>query len=185
MSKWLLFFGLISYSILGWARETILEMSCKIQSQNVTTIIDGKPTVYSGYKGGSKVGDSLFLKGFIDGSDISFFFYDKSIDQTYITMVSSFDEFKQVKFNEEKGLWGGDQFRMHRISWYPNSIHLKGTLGQMNLYRYYKSDWDGIFFDERSRTLSKNEHSIHIMSLDCRTIINRLEEIYPRFPSRN
>lgn len=183
MKKWMFFVGLFSYSIFGWTRETILDMSCKIQSQNVTTLSDGKSSVYSGFKGGSQVGDNLVLKGFIDGSDISFFFYDESIDQTYITMVSSFDEFKQVSFDQHKGLWGGDKFQLIRISWYPNSIHLKGLRGRMDLYRYYKSDWDGIFFDHRTRTISRDEHSIHTMSLDCRTLINRLEEIYPRFPS--
>lgn len=181
MKKLILIVGLLTYSSVGWSYEIVLDMSCQILGQSVHQVTDGKSSQYSGFKNGSEVGENLILRGVIDDSKLIFFLTDKVRDKNYIVMDSTSDRFKRVQGN---GIWGDDEYQISRIMWGPNRITLKGILGEVSLYRYYKSDWDGIFVDTRPRISETSDHSVHLISLNCRTKTNKLDQIYTRFPSR-
>ena len=153
------------------------EMSCKITDQVIVGVEEGKPFRCTGYKGEPEVGDSLT------------FTYSSYNDLIKVKLIHPKEEFIDTLIAAEKGKKDAkgihfvdpmhdNIFIVARLKIFPNQINYvhHNLLGgeTLNLYRYYKSDWNGIYtglFGSQTQ----------ILSFDCRTISNQIDQIINRY----
>ena len=155
------------------------EMSCKITKQVVFDVDDGKPKTYDSYKDKPKIGDRLTLMFYAYG------------DILRLTVKHSLEEYIENSMFAEKG----KGIRSKSIS-FRNNVNgiLKYYFNTMRIFsdrisyqyssfeqvinlemsRYYKSDWDGIF-------TSINGEQTQVMTLDCRSVSDKFDEIIKRY----
>ncbi len=162
------------------ANKTTLagEMSCKITDQIIIKVKEGKPKRYSHYTNQPKIGDKLSLIYQTVGEKIKFQLKHDSA------------EYFDTSFFAQKG-----EIKSKIASFYNNSSRtLKYYLGRLTirqdslsfqkynivggysleLKRYYKSDWGGIF-------IGTYVGEPHVITLDCRNITDKIDEIIERY----
>ena len=117
--------------------------NCKILDQQLLEIIDGKSSRYTGYKDGSKVGDTFKLHfDSIWGKNsymLSITTDHKKMSKFLKSTMYSFN----VKELTDSGLvaWKDENDLIQRVS--DNFINLKGSEpSQITGRRYYKNDWN-------------------------------------------
>ena len=179
--------GLLTYSGVSWSNETVLELSCKILSQQVTVVTDGRVTISSGWKDGPIVGDSLILRGRIKNPDSNFSLIDPSRDKEIIGLdVPTTSLRNGSNFLVNKMVVGRhiNPSVPYKFMWGSDYINFEAIRGTLTLYRYYKSDWDGIFIEKNDRDhLQEPSHWIMVRAVNCRTIANGFDEVFSRFES--
>ncbi len=181
--KKLILISALLFSFNGWTNEQGL-MRCEIKSMGLETIEDGKPKSYTHYEDSEKVGDTLHFTYLIN--DIK-------------ALVMSLKDPRE----ENPIIWGAwgfpDLERNYLSSFNYESDWEEGTFGknfimidtfgtEVRLYRYYKSDWQGIF---SRRLLEPN--GIYYFTLDCRHSKDLIDEVYEtisefhdqKFPKEN
>ena len=185
MKKWILLIGLLTYSSVGWSEETVLEFSCKVTSQSVTHVLDGRTEVFTGYVDHYEVGDFLSFRGTFDGETLSFRIFDDKRPQNIFPYIWFVDKSNIEPFDGEENGYG-KRLRFTDVlsegSWSENHIRQEGFF-DLRLFRYYKSDWDGLLTQVTGGRPDDPKHTHHVTSLDCKTIKNKFLEFRSRFGS--
>jgi hypothetical protein len=124
------------------AEEIDFSFNCKVLDQQLLGITDGKSSRYSGYEGGTKVGDTFKLD----------FRYVRTGGKYYLQMTSDHKELTTISFtvfdsdfeslsNNGLVLWEDSSGFGQRLS--DNVINLDGKgHSQITGRRYYKNDWN-------------------------------------------
>ena len=162
------------------------EMSCKITSQILISVKDGKPKKHPYIQDEAKVGDTLsIMYSSYNGKDLAFRLKDDTrdyikgfgmrLDQTKRVLTS-----KELHFINPGGSYDNGTnvyYHYNRISLLSDKINYKqiSRIGSRNLYleRYYKSDWSGVYTQSFSQFTQ-------VITLDCRTISDKIDEITER-----
>ena len=161
------------------ANKTTLagEMSCKITDQIIMEVKEGKPKRYSHYNNKPKVGDKLSLIYQTFGEKIKLQLkhpleeqFNMSINAEKVDINSKIASF----YNSSETLkYFHESFTLRK-----DSLDVKYFIiaGGFSLYmkRYYKNDWEGVF-------TSNWGQQIQIITLDCRTITDKIDEIIERY----
>lgn len=166
------------YDWIGQNLDKItVEMSCQITDQLVLEVKEGKPRRYLGYDEDPKVGDTLVLKFWSWADKIKFQLGNEQ--EEYIDSVLDAEKGeKQAKgvhfFSDPMH----NRFHVTRMKIFSDAIGYvhHNVLGgkTFNLYRYYKSDWHGIF-------TGLYGPQTHILTMDCRTIVEGVDETIARY----
>ena len=129
------------------------EMICKVKSNYVVEINEGKPEFYSGVEGSFKKGDNLVFKFYTDNvpgfANIKLYYKDKLLGTRSVTNSKYSDE--KIELTDD-GFKFGSRYRY--VNFYSDSIFMKLTgRGEFRIQRYYKGDWNGIisgwFFSDK------------------------------------
>ena len=146
---------------------------CEIVSVDLLAMEDGKPKKYTGYKGGMKIGHSLDYQYEVD-TEVGFFKVSEkaySFKRRYAAnnnasgyIKGRAQDFKDTNTNAYSTRNGS----IHITS---ESLNVSLSEGEVDLYRYYKEDWHGIYF-------KTGIESIVTAGLDCRHISNNFERIF-------
>lgn len=163
------------------ADEIYGSMSCKVKSNDIIEIAEGKPTKYLGVENEFEVGDTLTLiyDHFLDVFGLKL--YDGLREKDVYSLALGFNEFG---INAENNIWVTEyglgimkMDRSARLFVSSDSISSKNLrLGEklneqiINLSRYYKNDWQGML-------VRKSSFMTQIVTLDCRTTKDQIEKI--------
>lgn len=153
-------------------------MNCKVKSNLITEIIDGKPKQYSHYKDQFVVGDELLLE---------YESYRKIDEPKYLTVFFDISDPVRKKLLvrfailQENRLIGAYKDRIYGSSFvdgaYMNfgkdSIRITQPTGNLNMKRYYKSDWEVLI----TQNGPLDHLAAQVFTLDCRTRVNKIDEI--------
>ena len=169
--KKLILISALLFSFNGWAVEQGL-MLCEIKSMGVERIKDGKPESFTGYEGYEKVGDTLhftYRASDLTANLVMNLEYPQDDNSIDIGVILGLEDLREKispnieYFHYEGGFYDG--------SFGKDSIWINSLGSQLNLSRYYKSDWDGIF-----TRVTKN--GIYYFTVDCRHSIDLIDEVY-------
>jgi hypothetical protein len=153
-------------------------MNCKVKSNSIIEIIDGKPKQYSHYKDQFVVGDELLLE---------YESYRKIHEPKYLTVFFDISDpvrdklLMQFGIVQEYQLIGAYKDRIYGSSFvdgaYMNfgkdSIRITQPTGNLNMKRYYKSDWQVLI----TQNGPLDHLAAQVFTLDCRTRVNKIDEI--------
>ena len=170
----------VSIANSSLAEDFIGRMDCEVKSNKVTSIIEGKPKEYTGYKDGFVVGDPLAItyksvKAF--GKTVAFLMRDERRDAqfAYHGFSSDFDsaETDVSSYGNKATFWSTDSY----FELGQDEIRFSVALGgEIYLARYYKSDWHGV------PTFARGiKHQT--VTLDCRNTIDKIEEVVAEMKS--
>ena len=158
-------------------------MKCEVKSNRLTTVEEGKPKEFTGYEKSFVVGDNLTIIYENLFSNFSVIIEDKVRDERVMTaFVGSKDtdrSFHEPKYSEgillrSKGTFENPRFSMSNpefemsIFAHSDIISASNNLSSIELQRYYKNDWQGVFF-------KKLHLQLQITTLDCRHTRDRLD----------
>jgi hypothetical protein len=176
MKKILLIISTLLFAGYSHGKEIKGEMICKVKSNYVVAINEGKPEIYSGIEGSFAKGDSLIFKfntdDFLTGwVHIKLYYKDKVLGSMNVTNSKySYDE-KKIELTDS-GFKYGSQYR--NVRFYSDHIYLESRSNEFRIQRYYKSDWSGIisgkYFPAEGGLGEK------IATLDCRQSSDRVDD---------
>ena len=167
-----------------WIKESLTpidgEMKCKITDQIVLQVKDGKPERFTGITNQPKIGDTL---------NFTYSSYNERID---IILKNQKNEYFSYNIPAVKGF--GIKSKVIRFendtighqSFYMTEdvigldYSFLGINKHLNMNRYYKSDWEGVF-------TNIYETQTQIISLDCRHKTDKIEEminLYKKYPGK-
>ncbi len=169
----LLLSALLVFSSSSQSGEIEGEMICKVKSNYVVEISEGKTETYSGIEDSFSEGDSLVFKFFsndaLRGAEIKLLYKDSNLVSNYI----SSSKYSQRKIElKDNGFSYGSSFRS--VSIYSDYILLRSGVSEFRIERYYKSDWSGIFSNWFSP--SGGGMGEVIATLDCRQSSDKVDE---------
>ena len=154
-------------------------MKCKVKSNHIAEINDGKPKTYSHHKEEFKVGDTLLLEyeaAHIKGSlirDVSLWIGRKKPDSTYYSVKPMESGIGWNIIKAGKGVIIKDEYNSIYVT--PDMISLEGLeFGVVDMRRYYKNDWHGIVLDKITSADAPSLQA-QIYSLDCRHTQDNLD----------
>lgn len=152
------------------------QMNCNVKSNSVTTIEEGKYKEFSGYEDSFAVGDDLIIIYKEMRGNFTVTMEDPVRGDQFMTADVN-KNFPERSFHEPKYSEGilvrskNDLFNPRFITSSPefemsifaNSeiISASNNLSSIELRRYYKNDWQGVFFN-------KVKLKLQIATLDCR-----------------
>ena len=172
---------LISFSTQAMA-DLVGRMKCEVKSNDVITTQEGKPQKFIGYEDKFVVGDKLTITYENVSSSFSVMMKDPVRDDQFMTTsISDYDQdrsFHKPKYSEgillrSKGLSNprfiisGTEFE-NSIFASSEIISASNNLRSLELRRYYKNDWEGLYF-------SKFNLQLQIAVLDCRHTSDNLD----------
>ena len=159
-------------------KETIEgEMLCKITDQIIVEVEEGKPKRFSGYHNQPKVGDKLSLIYRTFGEQLKFqlkhpsnVYFDTNINaekgEARFQVASFYDGSELLKY-----FFARLTIRKDSLSF--QKYNIAGGYS-LELERYYKSDWGGIF-----TAIYMGEPQV--ITLDCRHRTDKIDEIIERY----
>lgn len=180
---WIVLVALLITAVTPVLADVEGRMNCQVKSNRVTTVEEGKPKEFTGYEGKFVVGDSLTIIYENLFSNFSVIIEDRLRDDRVMTAsVGSNDidrSFHEPKYSEgillrSKGIFADPRFVMSNpefeMSVFANSdiISASNNLASIELERYYKNDWQGVYFQ-------KINLALQITTLDCRHTRDRLD----------
>jgi hypothetical protein len=152
-------------------------MNCTVKSNSITEIIDGKPKQYSHYKDQFVVGDELLLEyesyRKIDEPkyfNVSFEISDP-IRKNLLASFAIIQENRLIGAYKDKIF--GSSFDGAYMSFGEDSIRIAQLTGNLNMKRYYKSDWEVLI----TQNGPLDHLAAQVFTLDCRTRVNKIDEI--------
>ena len=172
---------LILFSTQAMA-DLVGRMKCEVKSNDVITTKEGKPQKFIGYEDKFVVGDKLTITYENIYSTFSVEMNDPVRDDHFMTASISGDDqdrsFHKSKYSEgillrSKG-FSNPRFIISSTEFensiFANSeiISASNNLKSLELRRYYKNDWEGLYF-------SKFDLELQIAILDCRHISDSLD----------
>ena len=172
---------LISFSTQAMA-DLVGRMKCEVKSNDVITTKEGKPQKFIGYEDKFVVGDKLTITYENIYSTFSVEMNDPVRDDHFMTASISGDDqdrsFHKSKYSEgillrSKG-FSNPRFIISSTEFensiFANSeiISASNNLKSLELRRYYKNDWEGLYF-------SKFNLELQIAILDCRHTSDSLD----------
>jgi len=180
MRKILLFISAL-FVLTGYSqgKEIKGEMICKVKSNYVVEINEGKPKFYSGVEDSFSKGDDLIFKFFTDEFGIAYIkllYKDKVMGSNSIS--------SKEKYFGDKVELTDNGFRYGAIGTRRYINHFSGDYIDFNLYplsggrelrltRYYKGDWNGVI---SGRIFSKNGLGEKVATLDCRQSSDKVDD---------
>lgn len=165
--------ALLIFTSSSQSKEIEGEMTCKVKSNYVVLINEGKPEFYDGIKGSFAKDDDLILKFYTDNipgfAQIKLLDKDKTLGSLQISQSKYSNSKIKVKDN---GFTYDSMFS--NIGFYSDYIIFQfHTHEQFRIERYYKSDWSGIisgwFFPEGGM-------GERIATLDCRQSSDKVDD---------
>ena len=159
-------------------------MSCKVKSNKVIRVTEGKSSVFSGFKDEVKVGDALKFeyaattfgkKGWQYSCELK----DGVRDQLYVSvhhlqLVDNISLSDEIRVETDRLVVLGENYQQ-MIS--QDSIYCEGIDGNLRLKRYYKSDYEGMYIKDPS----PDDYTTQVIALDCRTIKDDIQELINLF----
>lgn len=147
-------------------------LRCEAVSVQLTKMEDGKAVKYSGYQNGMQVGSELFFNYTVNTNINTVRFDESSPDFDFKGFASEY--FKKPLlvegyYSTEKG----------RIGLGSDNIDVEFSFGgQLNLTRYYKNDWHGLYYKH------SYGDTLLVAGLDCRHPRDRLDKIFSHLRSQ-
>jgi len=144
-------------------------MVCKVKSNYVVSIDEGKSKVYSGIKGSFSEGDDLVFS-FAVSEYGSVQIQLKYKDDTLVYNSHYVDDNKFKILGDDGFSYSGfPSIHAFRSNW----INIEGMIEVPRLFmkRYYKGDWNGIY--ARTHMLDMTEQ---ISTLDCRQSSDKVDD---------
>ncbi len=114
-------------------------MRCAVKSNQITAIKDGAPQFYGGKEGQFGKGDDLILEySTVRGVAVLYInLRDQARDKGIVFATKSM-----------RKIYGSDLFsdtqETNFIAFGEDDIHIRNSLGELHLARYYKSGWQGV-----------------------------------------
>jgi len=155
------------------------EMICKVKSNYVVEINEGKTKTYSGVEGSFSKGDDLIFKFFTDEFGIAYIkllYKDKVLgsNSIYLKNVYPGDKLELTDNGFRYGARGTRRY-IHNFSGDYIGFNLHPLSGgrELRLTRYYKSDWNGVI---SGRIFPKDGLGEKVTTLDCRQSSDRVDD---------
>lgn len=150
------------------------EIVCEVKTNNVTSISDGQPKIFTGYKDKFEVGDNIEL-------DILYYKYSENLNFTFIDRVLTNILLTTYRLVPENSMVvGNDVFTSddtRLLSTFGRElIRLFDSQSKLVLRRYYKSDYAGYFVQTNPLSMS-----VQVPTFDCRTKVDVVDEIMEKF----
>ena len=152
-------------------------MSCKVKSNRVTALEEGKTIFYSGAEDGFVKGDTLTLKyKFIPGAQLFFTLKDGKTnpDNPYANILYESSLFATFAKEEGRIHMRGKETR--NLSFSEDFITISNVFQTLKLRRYYKGDFHGYYLYQNISDLW-----VQLATFDCRPIDDKLSEIISSF----
>jgi hypothetical protein len=152
-------------------------MSCKVKSNRVTALEEGKPKFYSGNEGEFSKGDTLILEYRLDWYKNLYvgLHEENSIKSTQPKIVENrYAEFEQLK--KVDGRISLKEGENDRLILSEDFISLATPINTMVFVRYYKSDFHGYYLSDLPAFLT-----VQLATFDCRPIDDKISEIISSF----
>jgi len=173
---------LVILSLLFWVTQAhsiedeVLggHMTCEIVSQNITEIVDGIPTEVTHNDETFKIGEFIDFKYEASYFGINIFLGRDGkpgileLQPWYDDIISSNPNFFRLNLNFV--IDGLMTFGKQRIA--VGGRDTIGTTTILHLFRYHKSDWEGMFIRYRMPKLRT-----HVFTIDCRHVSDKVDDI--------
>ena len=153
-------------------------MNCTVKSNSITEIIDGKPKQYSHYNDQFVVGDELLLEyesyRKIDEPKYFnvFFKISDPIRKNLLVLFAIIQEHRLIGADKDK-IFGSSFVDGAYMNFGEDSIRITQPTGNLNMKRYYKSDWEVLI----TQNGPLDHLAAQVFTLDCRTRVNKIDEI--------
>ena len=184
MNKKLILISALLFSFNGWAVDIDGSMRCTIKDQIIIEIEDGVTTRYSGVEAKSKKGDSVLftyeydeqkseLQISLDSNPGDGFFistYDTNTTATNEMTRKTMEKATGMNFPRRYFVYSPLKKTTDVFSMNEDSIRANSSIWNLDLERYFKNDWNGMFTEVLT-------NSTHIVAFDCRQKNNRLDEL--------
>lgn len=163
------------------ASEGTGRMDCKVKSNKIIGIVEGKPTEYSGYQNQFIIGDNLAITYGFEHETVVLKIFDNAKGQGYFNLLV--DQLHKDTSSWESGggigaeagddkIWiSHDRIESKNFAWTSDGNYVDAELA---LTRYYKNDWQGIVANKVDHT------AIHIFTLDCRHSVDYIDVMLRR-----
>ena len=167
-------------------------MDCKVKSNSLIYISEGKPLEYEGRQNEFQVGDRLEITygyGQYENNRPGLYFYvkDELRNNTHFKLLIGDSEPKPYMSTSDNS-YIVEAGQAYKREFYLNedylSIKSNDVLGlgdrldaTFDLYRYYKNEWQAIISDR------KGGNSVHVYTLDCRHTNDELDDLKTAFKS--
>jgi hypothetical protein len=152
-------------------------MSCKVKSNRVTALEEGKPKFYSGIEDEFQKGDSLILEYRLDSYKNLYVGLHEinSIKNTQPKIVENrYAEFEQLE--KVDGMISLKEGENDILILSEEIIKLATPIKTMVFWRYYKSDFHGYYLSD-----PPGFFSVQLATFDCRPIDDKISEIISSF----
>jgi len=165
---------IIVFATNVWANDMISgSMKCKLKSNQITVLNEGKPHIFSHFTNGLRVGDYLSIEyrvsqiaGSFEESKVSIWIGRDDPHFTLFYTQASQPEPDWNSYSIGKGVLVKDGYGSIYVT--PNMARFESLdFGVVDIRRYYKSDWHGIGFDKITAENAPDLQA-RIFSLDCR-----------------
>ena len=148
-------------------------MSCKVTGNVVVASEEGKFKQYAGFKDDVQQGDELKLEYEVltDSVEIEL----AKMDRKPVSWAYAHQRDAKFERSQNGGIVGDD--KLGTISLFPDYMRTQsGAFGELRMWRYYKSDWHGLYMAYGHR-----EPTGHSMTIDCRHTNDQIDAALKEF----
>ena len=141
---------------------------CNVIDVSLTTIEEGKVSKYSGYRNGMQKGHTFYFDYKYNPTLNSISLKGRSNE--FRTRSGAYDVFVKRSDALKEDLSDTFGTKNNDIFFGPNDVSAKFLAANLNLNRYYKNDWQGLYVETPM-------NSILVAGLDCRHIKDKIDKI--------
>jgi hypothetical protein len=181
--KKLFLISALLFSFNGWAEDINGSMRCTIKDQIIIEMVDGVTKRYAALEDNYKVGDSVpFTYEYDEQSSELNIMLGKTgkgfFVNTFDTKTTTNNQALKETVEKITGISSPKRYFVYQgavnrsvFSINADSISAEmGSVFDLHLQRYFKNDWSGIY-------TSIVSDATHVVVVDCRQGINRLDEL--------
>jgi hypothetical protein len=161
------------------SREIEGEMICKVKSNYIVEINEGKPEVYSGIEGSFAKGDNLVFKFYTDNipgfAQVKLLYKNKVLGSSQISQTKHSDnEINLIDDGFSYGSTGTGRYIRFSGNYITFNLYPFSGGREIRITRYYKGDWNGVvsgrFFPNKGGLGEK------VATLDCRQSTDKVDD---------
>jgi len=167
------------------ADDIEFQLTCKVTHQSVTTLNEGKTTIYSGVKGSFETGEDLHFDISLEPNDAIWSeLEDKKREKTLVNFFANQNQVRFIKSEDGETLTAGKDLNDHNSAAFleisADQIFFERKYGRsfdtVGFHRYYKSDYQGIYTYYNS-----DAPYTHVVGMDCRTTKGSVDKVLAKF----
>ena len=151
-------------------------MSCKVKSNSVTALEEGKTIFYSSIEGEFKKGDTLIFTYMLSPGLALSMSLTKEISADIKSGIVINDIFFTDELIKDDGRITLKKLGWRKVYISEENIMIDNNSGILRLNRYYKGDFQGYFLNNDSSFLT-----VQLATFDCRPIDDKISEIISSF----
>jgi len=160
-------------TVPSMAAEIKGSMTCKVKYNTVISVEDGLTNIHSSYRNGLKINDKFELHYMLTGDKFRIDRFGSGLNGSIVkfhfgslstnAMFTSFPRMPIEILDDRFGT---------KLIMGPDVLKIEGPAGSLQLYRYFKSDWNALV---HARSYDRIESQIY--TLNCRHLIDEWQRV--------